>query len=104
MSTLIEVARTDELKEGSMKKVTFQRPEILLTKVGGKHYASDNKCPHLGADLSKGKLEGIAVVCPSHRSKFDLADGHVIRWTDWTGIKLSLARSCALPIIKLSSD
>jgi 3-phenylpropionate/trans-cinnamate dioxygenase ferredoxin subunit len=61
------------------------------------HYAIDNKCPHFGADLSKGKLEGIAVVCPSHRSKFDLADGHVIRRTDWTGIKLSLAKVVRSP-------
>jgi 3-phenylpropionate/trans-cinnamate dioxygenase ferredoxin component len=97
MSTMIEVAGANELKDGSIKKVKFQKFEILLAKVGGKYYAVDNKCPHFGGDLSKGKLEGTAIICPSHRSKFDLSDGHVIQWTDWTGIKLSLAKAVRSP-------
>jgi 3-phenylpropionate/trans-cinnamate dioxygenase ferredoxin subunit len=92
MSALIEVAKASELKDGSMKKAKIQGHEILLAKVGGKYYAVDNKCPHFGADLSEGKLEGTAIVCPRHRSKFDLRDGHVIQWTYWSGIKLNLAK------------
>lgn len=92
MRTLIEVAEANELKDGSMKKIKFKNLEILLAKVDGKYYAVDNKCPHFGADLSKGKLEGPTIICPSHHSKFDLADGHVIQWTHWTGIKLSLVK------------
>jgi 3-phenylpropionate/trans-cinnamate dioxygenase ferredoxin subunit len=92
MSTLIEVAKTDDLRDGSMKKVKFQKSDILLAKVGGKYYGVDNKCPHLGGDLSKGKLEGTIVICPNHHSKFDLTDGQVIQWTDLKGVKLNLAR------------
>jgi 3-phenylpropionate/trans-cinnamate dioxygenase ferredoxin component len=92
MSTLIEIAKASELKDGSMKKAKLQGQEILLAKVDGKYYAVDNRCPHFGADLSKGRLQGTTIVCPSHRSKFDLRDGHVIQWTDWAGIKLNLAK------------
>ncbi len=92
MSALIEVAKANELKDGSMKKAKIQGQEILLAKVGGKYYAVDNKCPHFGGDLSEGKLEGTAIICPRHRSKFDLRDGHVIQWTYWSGIKLNLAK------------
>ena len=90
--TLIEVAKATELKDGSMKKAKIQEFEILLAKVNGKYYAVNNRCPHFGADLSQGRLDGTTIVCPSHKSKFDLRDGHVIRWTDWSGIKLNLAR------------
>jgi 3-phenylpropionate/trans-cinnamate dioxygenase ferredoxin component len=92
MSTSIEVAKASELKDGSMKKAKIQKREILLTKVGGKYYAVDNRCPHFGGDLSEGKLEGTTIVCPRHMSKFDLRDGHVIQWTYWTGLKLNLAK------------
>ena len=92
MSGLIEIARANELMDGSKKKAKVQGKDILLAKVDGKYYAVDNRCPHLGGDLSKGKLDGYIIVCPNHRSEFDLRDGHVIRWTDWSGIKLNLAK------------
>jgi 3-phenylpropionate/trans-cinnamate dioxygenase ferredoxin component len=97
MSDFIEVARANELKDGSMKKVKIQKHEILLARVDGKYYAVDNRCPHLNGDLSKGKLFGTTIICPSHGSKFDLRDGHVIRWTDWTGVKLNLAKVFSSP-------
>jgi nitrite reductase/ring-hydroxylating ferredoxin subunit len=53
MSALIEVAKANELKDGSMKKIKIQGHEILLAKVDEKYYAVDNKCPHFGADLSE---------------------------------------------------
>ncbi len=81
-----------ELKDGTMKQVSVQGKEILLARVGDKYYSADNRCPHMGGSLSQGKLEGTVVTCPRHGSQFDLADGHVVRWTSWSGIKLSTAK------------
>ncbi|MDD1758670.1 MAG: Rieske (2Fe-2S) protein [Methanotrichaceae archaeon] len=92
MSILIEVANANELMDGSTKKIKVQSREILLAKVKGKYYAVDSRCPHFGGDLSKGKLDGDIIICPKHQSEFDLKDGHVIRWTDWSGIKSNLAK------------
>ena len=92
MSKLVEVARTDELKDGSMKSVKVEGREILLARVGDRYYAANNRCPHMGGNLSQGNLAGSVVTCPRHGSQFDLADGHVIRWTNWTGFQLSLAK------------
>jgi 3-phenylpropionate/trans-cinnamate dioxygenase ferredoxin subunit len=80
MSKFIEVARTEELKSGTMKKVTAEQQEILLARVGDKYYATDNRCPHMSGDLSQGKLEGVIVTCPRHGSQFDLSNGQVVRW------------------------
>ena len=97
MSDLIEIVKANELENGSKKKISVRGKDILLAKINGKYYAVDNRCPHLGGDLSKGKLNGDIIVCPKHRSEFDLKDGHVIRWTDWSGIKLNLAKVVRSP-------
>jgi 3-phenylpropionate/trans-cinnamate dioxygenase ferredoxin subunit len=77
--------------------VTVEGREILLSKVGDNYYSADNSCPHMGGNLSHGKLDGTIVTCPRHHSQFDLKDGHVIRWTDWNGLKLSLGKILRSP-------
>lgn len=93
----VEIATSDELTDGSMKMATIEGREILLARVENNYYSADNRCPHMGGDLSQGNLEGTVVTCPRHHSQFDLTDGHVIRWTDWSGIKLSLGKVLRSP-------
>jgi 3-phenylpropionate/trans-cinnamate dioxygenase ferredoxin subunit len=97
MSEFVEVPGGSELGSGQMKVFNIGKREVLLARVGNDFYAVDNRCPHMGARLSEGKLEKTFITCPRHRSQFDLADGHVVRWTDWSGIKLSLARMVKSP-------
>jgi len=80
MSKFIELAKTEELKSGTMKKVTAEGQEILLARVGDKYYATANRCSHMNGDLSQGKLEGTVVTCPRHGSQFDISNGRVVRW------------------------
>ena len=91
MSEFIEVARITEFGEGQMKKVMAGSQEILLARVKERYYAVDARCPHLGGDLSEGTLHDTILTCPMHHSQFDLRDGHVIRWTDLSGIRLTIA-------------
>ena len=86
MSSFVEVGKTSELKDGTKKTVMAQGHEILLARVGDKYYATDNRCPHLGGDLSAGKLEGTVVTCPRHGSQFNLIDGKVVRWLKGSGL------------------
>ena len=80
MSTFTEVAKTEELKSGTMKMVMVEGREILLARIGDKYYATDDHCPHMKGDLSHGKLEGTVVTCPRHGSQFDITNGRVVRW------------------------
>jgi 3-phenylpropionate/trans-cinnamate dioxygenase ferredoxin subunit len=80
-----------------MKKVNVDGREILVARIGGRYYAADSRCPHLGGDLSKGELKSTIVTCPRHHSEFDLGDGHVVRWTDWSGIIQSVSRLFKAP-------
>ena len=90
--SFVEVATTEELRDGTMKMARVNGHEILLARSGDNYYSADNRCPHMGGNLSQGTLDGTVVTCPRHHSQFDLADGHVIRWTDFTGIKKSLGK------------
>lgn len=80
MAKFVEVARTEELKRGTMKAVTAAGHDIFVARVGDKFYAADRLCPHMKGDLSKGELAGTVVTCPRHGSQFDLSNGRVVRW------------------------
>jgi 3-phenylpropionate/trans-cinnamate dioxygenase ferredoxin subunit len=60
-------------------------------------FVADATCPHLGGNLSDGTLEGTLLTCPRHNSQFDLRDGRVVRWTDWHGATLSVAKALKHP-------
>ena len=93
----VEIARTGELKDGGKKKVTAQGQEIMLARVGEKYYAVQNRCAHLGGDLSAGKLEGTIITCPRHGSQFDITDGHNVRWMRGAGFAAALGKIVKSP-------
>jgi len=72
------VARTTDIQPGTMKAVAAGGTKLLLANVDGAFYAMQQRCPHLGGNLSRGKLQGRAVTCPLHKATFDLATGEVI--------------------------
>ena len=92
MAKLVEVLQKSDLQEGTMKAVKVRGKELLVARVGNSYYAASNLCPHLKARLSNGTLRGTAVTCPHHFSQFDLKNGSVVRWTNWTGSKLALIK------------
>lgn len=97
MAKWVEILNTDELKQGEMKSFSVQDKEILIVRVGNSYYAADNRCPHLGGKLSAGSLNGTVVTCPLHGSQFDLANGDIIKWTNWTGIISKLGNALKSP-------
>jgi 3-phenylpropionate/trans-cinnamate dioxygenase ferredoxin subunit len=97
MGDFVEALEADELRDGEMKAMSLSGKKILMARAGGNYYAADNSCPHLKGSLSDGTLEGSVVTCPRHGSQFDLTDGHAVRWTDWSGVKLALARTLKPP-------
>lgn len=97
MSEFVEVFKAAELKDGIMTAVSVAGREILLARVGGKYYAADNYCPHMRGNLSQGKLQGTIVTCPRHGSQFDLSDGHVIHWTNWSGLVSAVSKLARSP-------
>lgn len=48
---------------------------LALFSVDGALYAIDDSCPHRGASLVMGQLEGFWLRCPAHGLKFDIRSG-----------------------------
>jgi len=97
MSSFVEVSKTTELKDGTMKDVSVDGREILLARVSDSYYATDNLCPHMKGKLSQGNLEGTIVTCPKHGSQFDLSDGRVVRWLRGSGLVSMVAKALKSP-------
>ncbi len=74
----LEVGKTSEIAEGTMKSYIVQGNNILVVNYNGNYYAIGGKGTHMVGDLSKGKLEGKIVTCPRHGSKFDITTGESI--------------------------
>jgi len=77
-----KVLSQDALAKGDRKVVKTENGPVLVVNHDGGFYAVGSKCPHLNLSIKRGKLtpEG-AIVCPFHRSAFDLKTG---KPTDWT--------------------
>lgn len=71
----VKVASVQELPPGKAKPVTVGTRRIALIHAGDQFYALEDTCPHKGAPLSEGDVEGTELVCPWHAAAFDLATG-----------------------------
>jgi nitrite reductase/ring-hydroxylating ferredoxin subunit/uncharacterized membrane protein len=76
--TYTAVKKESALVEGKPTKAMYRGTPILLVRRGDQIFAMADTCSHFGGPLSEGKLEGDAIVCPYHFSKFALEDGHII--------------------------
>ena len=79
MSQLFRVCKVDEIPEGKGYSYEVNDEIIAVFHVEGKFYAIDDACPHMGASLSAGYLDGCIIACPLHAWRFDVRDG---TWCD----------------------
>ena len=70
-----KVASVGEVPMGSGKLVEVVEQEIALFNFNGEHYAVSDMCPHRGASLAEGFLDGGKVFCPWHCFDFNLKTG-----------------------------
>ena len=76
-----KILAESDLPDGSRQVVKVDGRKIVVLKHEGKIHAVDNACPHLKLSIRKGKIVDGAIVCPWHRSAFDLQSGAAREWT-----------------------
>src|SRR4051812_25874562 len=79
MADFHTVCRVGDVAEGDSKVVAVGGKTIALFNTGGQFHAIDDCCPHMGASLAGGYVEGNIVTCPWHAWRFRLNDG---AWAD----------------------
>jgi 3-phenylpropionate/trans-cinnamate dioxygenase ferredoxin subunit len=94
----VKIAEANQLQPGEMKHFSSDKGEILLANVDGAFYALNNKCPHMGGDLSGGVLEGSTVTCPRHGAKFDVRTGKNLGNAKIAFIKMNVGDASAYPV------
>ena len=70
---------TPTLSEGVPGRVVVDETPVLVVRSEGRLLAIHDRCSHRGCSLADGDLEGEEIACACHGSRFDLADGSVLR-------------------------
>lgn len=84
------VARRDDLWAGEMAGLQVGDLPVLLVNVDGDIRAYEDRCPHRGVRLSRGRLEGGTITCGAHDWSYDACTGR--------GINPRSVALCPLPV------
>jgi cytochrome P450/nitrite reductase/ring-hydroxylating ferredoxin subunit len=71
----IRVANLSELKSAGPFAVSANGADIVLVRSRSGWRAFEGRCPHQGALLGEGELDGAALVCRNHRWRFSVDSG-----------------------------
>jgi 3-phenylpropionate/trans-cinnamate dioxygenase ferredoxin subunit len=74
----IEVASTDEIPPGGMKRVEIAGQRYLIAHTEGAYYAVDDQCSHEDISLYLGCIQGDMIKCSLHGSRFSLKTGEAM--------------------------
>lgn len=82
--TFKSAIKLNQLQTEQRSSITIDGHKILLIWHQEKVYAIQAQCPHLKLPLTKGALtEQCSIVCPFHKSEFDLTTGKTKCWSTW---------------------
>ena len=65
----------EDLWEGEIAAVEVAGTKVVLLNVAGEIRAYEDRCPHLGSQLSEGDLDGRILTCAMHLWEFDALTG-----------------------------
>ena len=74
-SDFVRAGSLAELKAKGRLVVHGRHSPILVIYHGGRVFALDNRCPHMGFPLDRGSVEDGILTCHWHHARFDLASG-----------------------------
>ena len=73
-----------ELQQNNRQTATIDGNKILFILHEEQLHAVQAQCPHLKLPLAKGKInDQCELVCPFHKSAFDINTGDVKCWSPW---------------------
>lgn len=79
-----EAISLSKLQENTRQTETIDGNKILFIWHNDNVHAVQSQCPHLKLPLAKGEIKDeCTLVCPFHKSAFDLKTGEVKCWSPW---------------------
>lgn len=77
MRDFVPVASASDIEPGAWQCYRVGEQDVVVFNIDGQFHAIDDTCPHRGAPLSKGFLEGSTVYCALHGWPFDVTTGEM---------------------------
>lgn len=69
---------------GELRTHVIDGEKILFYRLADGFYATQAKCPHLGAPLEKGTIvDDCRIQCKFHHAEFDIRSGTVCEWANF---------------------
>jgi toluene monooxygenase system ferredoxin subunit len=65
----------ESLWQGEMLPLEVAGRRLILIDVGGEVRAFEDRCPHQGVPLSRGRLQGHVLTCWAHHWQYDARTG-----------------------------
>lgn len=82
--TWLPALNLTELQQNKRHKMTLNNNDVLLLWHQDEVHAVQSQCPHFKLPLTKGELtDDCAIICPFHKSAFNLKTGDVACWSPW---------------------
>ncbi|VVN80329.1 Rieske (2Fe-2S) protein [Pseudomonas fluorescens] len=81
MSLRVPVPAGKLPEAGGRSLFEFDGKSLALFNIEGSLYVIDDSCPHQGASLCGGRLDGRVIQCCAHGLRFDLASGYLLNST-----------------------
>jgi 3-phenylpropionate/trans-cinnamate dioxygenase ferredoxin subunit len=81
MTRRIPVPAGKHPQAGGRALFEFEDKSLALFNVDGQLFAIDDSCPHQGASLCGGRLDGCVIQCCAHGLRFDLRSGYMLNST-----------------------
>ena len=75
-----------DLPPGSLLRITRGDLDVLVAHTDAGIVAVDDRCPHMSAPFSAGRLEDCTLYCPLHSGAFDVCDGDVVTFPTTGGL------------------
>ena len=85
MSDFESVGKVSDFEDGRGRALPVADRMVAVFRQGDQFYAIDDLCPHMGASLAEGAVEGDIVACPWHGWRFCIKDG---TWQDNPRVKV----------------
>jgi phenylpropionate dioxygenase-like ring-hydroxylating dioxygenase large terminal subunit len=80
------VARAGAIRDKPLRVVVFGTPLVVVRGSNGQPWVFEDRCPHRGAALSRGRLTSSGLTCPYHGWSFG-ADGRCTEMPGYTKIE-----------------
>lgn len=74
----IELFAADEMEDGASRAVDVAGWPVLVARLPDGYRAVLNRCSHVAAALTEGRVRRGNIQCPKHGAMFNLTDGRCV--------------------------